>query len=59
VKRVTLFEKFTIDWLLARANEGIPCFQQRTPKECVNILLDLKNEGYTTLTPKGETITVS
>ena len=50
VKRITLFERFNIDWLIRQVNgNNFPIFEGRSREESLEILTDLQKQGYTTL----------
>jgi len=50
VKQVVLFERFNIDWLIRQVNgNGLPIFENRNRKETLDILNNLRKQGYTTI----------
>uniref|UniRef100_A0A6M3JG16 Uncharacterized protein n=1 Tax=viral metagenome TaxID=1070528 RepID=A0A6M3JG16_9ZZZZ len=50
MKTVTLFESFNIDWLIRQVNGGnFEVFEGRNRKDTLEILTDLRKQGYTTI----------
>ena len=47
---ITLFEKFDIAWLINQVDgNGFPVFENRNRKQTLEILTDLRKQGYTTI----------
>ena len=50
MKNISLFERFNIDWLIQQVNgNSLPVFKNRTRTETLEILTNLRKQGYTTI----------
>jgi len=57
MKTITLFERFNIDWLIQQVNgNNLPVFENRNREQTLNILTDLRKQGYNTVRQTNEGI---